>query len=361
VREIEELSAEQLAGQLLIVGFAGPRLPKPLGKLLKNRALGGAILFRRNLPDLESTWKLCTAIAEAAPSGLPPFIAVDQEGGRVARLREGVIRLPPLRAIGKADDLELSKRLATQQGAELRALGFNLNFSPVADVDSNPQNPIIGDRAFGSDAALVTRHCKGFLEGFADAGIMGCVKHFPGHGDTDSDSHLTLPTVRRGSLSLRQTELYPFERLAPVAPTMMTAHVVFEALDSVPATLSPRLCETLLRREFGFEGVLVSDDLEMAALAQSWSIEDSAVLAIRAGCDALLICSRRDLHERAQRALTRAIDRDSDFRQRCEQAAARSLTARRACAPMPPRFEALERLLHSDERRSLDARLQKLT
>jgi beta-N-acetylhexosaminidase len=319
------------------------------------------VLFSRNLPDLQTTWQLCSQIAQSTPREFPPFIAVDQEGGRVARLRQGVIQLPPLSEIGKRDDLELSLRLATQQARELRQLGFNLDFSPVADVDSNPKNPIIGNRAYGPDPALVTRHCKTFVEAFQNSGLMACIKHFPGHGDTDSDSHLTLPTVTRDALSLRKTELYPFERLAPHVATMMTAHVVFEALDSVPATLSPRLCETLLRREFSFDGVLFSDDLEMGALSQRWSIEESCVLAVKAGCDALLVCSRSDLHERAQVALTNAIGRDVNFRKRCERAVVRSVQARRRFAPAPSaRFEALEESLNSDERRALDSLLRTL-
>lgn len=328
---------------------------------LGDTSLAGVVLFSRNLPDLQTTWQLCTQIAQSTPREFPAFIAVDQEGGRVARLREGVIQLPPLSEIGKRNDLEFSRRLAAQQARELRQLGFNVDFSPVADVNSNPNNPIIGNRAFGADPALVTRHCKAFVEAFQNNGLMACIKHYPGHGDTDTDSHLTLPTVTRDALSLRKTELYPFERLAPHVATIMTAHVVFEALDSVPATLSPRLCETLLRREFAFDGVLFSDDLEMGALAQSWSIEESCVQAVKAGCDALLICSRADLHERAQVALTNAIGRDVSFRKRCERAVIRSVQARRRFSPAPsPRFETLEQLFISDERRELDELLSKL-
>src|SRR5690606_18603487 len=137
---------------------------------------------------------------------------------------------------------------------------------PVADVDSNPGNPVIGDRAFGSDPRLVVRHARAVMDAFAAAGIVSCIKHYPGHGDTSVDSHLALPTVEADSVRLRQVELYPFERLAPWASAAMSAHVRFPALDAAPATFSPRLLTTLLKREFLFRGVLFSDDLEMGAL-----------------------------------------------------------------------------------------------
>jgi beta-N-acetylhexosaminidase len=278
---------------------------------------------------------LCRSVYSACSDEFPPFIALDQEGGRVARLGAPLLQLPPMRLLGSFDDTVLSKKLASRLASELVALGFNLNFAPVADVDSNPKNPVIGDRAFGDLPALVTRHCRAFLEGFEEEGLMGCVKHFPGHGDTDKDSHLELPTVTRSIVSLRQTEMFPFERLARIAPSMMTAHVVFSAVDRLPATMSARLCEGLLRKEFGFEGVLFSDDLEMAALANHWPAEESAILSINAGCDVLLVCSEDAVRQRVQKALSERIREDRAFRTRCQEAVTRSLIARRRFEPQP--------------------------
>ncbi len=335
MRELEELSADKLAGQLLVVGYRGLEPPEEIHTWLATFALGGVILFARNLPDLESTWRTCRKLAHWAPDAWPPFICVDQEGGRVARIKDGVLQVPPMRSIGRLDDVELSRRIAAQQARELSALGFNLNFAPVADVDSNPENPIIGDRAFGSDPRLVTRHCQAFIEGFQDNGILACIKHFPGHGDTHLDSHVALPTVDRSVVQLREVELYTFERLARQSATVMTAHVIFSAFDDVPATLSPRLCTTLLRGEFGFEGVVFSDDLEMGALSQNWPIEETAVRAIEAGCDVLLVCSDPESISRARGALAKRIEDDADFRRRCLEAAATGLTARRRFRPRP--------------------------
>jgi beta-N-acetylhexosaminidase len=341
MREVHELNAEQLAGQLLVVGLPGMDLPREIQASLRSKALGGVILFQRNLPDLQTGWQLCRHVLEASAEEFPPFIAVDQEGGRVARLHAPVLELPAMRFLGGIDDLELSRQLAAHVAQELVALGFNLNFAPVADVDSNPKNPVIGDRSFGELPALVTRHCQAFIAGFESQGLMACVKHFPGHGDTDTDSHLQLPVVSRSQVSLRQVELYPFERLARRAPSMMSAHVVFSAFDKLPATFSSRLCTGLLRGEFGFEGVLFSDDLQMGALANHWSIEDSAVLAIEAGCDALLICQQPEGRQQAQQALSQQIQKDTAFQKRCREAVTRSLSVRRRF-PAQPRSEFAE-------------------
>lgn len=337
MREIEELSPQQLAGQLLVVGFSGGELPPYLSRALAERSLAGVILFARNLSSIEQSFALCRSVLGACSEEFPPFVAVDQEGGRVARLKAPILQLPPMRVVGQFDDVVLSKKLASRLARELVALGFNLNFAPVADVDSNPKNPVIGDRSFGELPALVTRHCKAFLEGFEEEGLMGCVKHFPGHGDTDKDSHHELPVVSRSIVSLRQTEMFPFERLARIAPAMMTAHVVFTAFDRLPATMSARLCDGLLRKEFGFEGVLFSDDLEMAALAAHWSHEEAAMRSLMAGCDALLVCSDDGVRQRVQKAIADRVREDRAFRERCQEAATRSLIARRRFEPRPVR------------------------
>ncbi len=358
MREVTELSPAQLAGQLLVVGFSGDQLPAHLCRALAERSLAGVILFRRNLPDTRHAWSLAKQVTDCTPAEFPAFIAIDQEGGRVARLRSEVLQLPAMRALGKLDDVELSERAATEQAKHLAALGINLDFAPVADVDSNPDNPVIGDRSFSPDPKLVTRHCQAFIRGLQNHGVMACLKHFPGHGDTASDSHLELPGVERPSLMLRQVELYPFERLARVSAGVMTAHVVFSAFDSVPATFSPRLCTTLLRGEFGFEGVLFSDDLQMGALSRHWSIEHSAVTAVSAGCDCLLVCSDQTAHSKAHEALTRQIETDEAFAKRCVEAVVRSVTARRQYRPAPlSSYDDVQRVMASAEARALAAEL----
>jgi beta-N-acetylhexosaminidase len=217
-------------------------------------------------------------------------------------------------------------------------MGINVAFAPVLDVDSNEQNPVIGDRSFGRDPAAVAEMGFAFADGLQARGVLACGKHFPGHGDTHLDSHLALPAVAHDRARLEAVELVPFRRTAGSVGSLMTAHVVFDALDpGVPATLSHRIATDLLRRELGFRGLLFSDDLEMKAIADHYGVEQAAVQAIRAGCDVLLVCSKPELADRAHEALVREAEADPDFHARCIQAAERSRSARRRfpCRPAP--------------------------
>jgi beta-N-acetylhexosaminidase len=336
-----DLPLARLCGQLIVGGFGGPPPPASFLRAVHAGERGGAILFKRNLTaDLAQTAELNFELSRAAPSELPLLLAVDQEGGRVARLGPPALRLPPMRAIGRAigdpTDRALATRAAARQGAELAALGFTTGFAPVLDVDTRADNPIIGDRAFSSDPAEVAALGIAWARGLADAGVLACGKHFPGHGDTTADSHLELPVVAHDRARLDAVELAPFAAAARAGvPMFMTAHVVYPALDpSSPATLSRAVC-TDLRRELGFDGVLVSDDLEMKAISAHLGIEEAAVRAIDAGCDALLVCSDEALQARAHEALVTRAARDGAFRARCEEAAGRFLAARRRAPPRP--------------------------
>jgi beta-N-acetylhexosaminidase len=226
-------------------------------------------------------------------------------------------------------------------GRELAALGFDLDFAPVLDVHTNERNPVIGDRAFGREAAAAARRALALAGGLARGGVLACGKHFPGHGDTTLDSHVALPRLDHGRARLDTVELLPFQRAAAAGlPMIMTAHVIVAAYDpAVPATLSPAVIDGLLRRRFGFDGVIVSDDLDMKAIADHFELGDAAVRAVRAGCDALLV-SRIEAHQEAARAgLIRAGERDSAMRARLGQAAARvramkhAFVAERAARP----------------------------
>jgi beta-N-acetylhexosaminidase len=238
-----------------------------------------------------------------------------------------------MRRIGDKDDAALATRLAEAQARELRALGFTMSFAPVLDVHTRDENPVIGDRAFGTTPDRVVKIAGAWADGLARGGVLSCGKHFPGHGDTTVDSHHALPHVDRAADDLRRIEVAPFRALAKRLPALMTAHVVYPALDDRPATLSHAICTELLREELGFEGVLFSDDLEMKAIALSAA--EASILAIAAGCDTLLVCSRADLAEEAHGALVREAEKSPAFRSRCEEAFARSLAMRRRVPPSP--------------------------
>jgi len=307
---------EQAIGQLLVVGFQGTAtLPDAVRDALSAGRIGGVILFRRNVESPAQVAHLNAEIHAAAKTAVAaPFVAVDQEGGRVARLREPLTLIPPMRVLGDTNDTKLVSMVSEVMATEISALGFNLNFAPVLDVDTNPDNPVIGDRAFSNDPDVVARMGGAFLLGHLTSGVVSCGKHFPGHGDTDTDSHLELPVLAHDGERLEKIELVPFRRLmANGIPMLMTAHIQVPALDTVhPATLSHAVMTRLLRDELGYDGVVVTDDLEMKAVADRYSVEEMIELGLRAGVDLFLICHTQELWERAFKHLCELAKNDLD-------------------------------------------------
>ncbi len=259
--------------------------------LAREFQLGGVILFARNIEAPEQVAELSHDIQSLA-SGAPLWVSVDQEGGRVARLRAPFTEWPPMAVLGRAGDAALASRFAVALAAELRAVGITLDYAPVLDIHTNPKNPVIGDRALAEDASAVGKLGAAIVRGLQDNGVAACGKHFPGHGDTSVDSHVALPVVEHPPDRIRRVEGVPFrEAIAAGVAFIMTAHVLVPSLDEEkPATLSRRIVYDLLRDELGFEGVILSDDLEMKALAATYAVPDAAVQAIAAGCDAVLVC-----------------------------------------------------------------------
>jgi beta-N-acetylhexosaminidase len=329
-------------GQLLWVGFPGPVASPALRDRLDRGEVGATIVFKRNLVigadpsagagsevcDLDALVALTRELSRRAPDGTPSLVAVDQEGGAVQRVRAPATRWPAMRAHDRLvfpDDVAVAEQVGRAMGEELAALGFDIDFAPVLDVHTNPANPIIGDRAFGSEAEAVARRALAFARGLDAAGVLACGKHFPGHGDTLADSHLELPRIDHGWDRLEQVELLPFRRAAAAGlPMIMTAHVVFAALDAArPATLSPAVVTGVLRNQLGYRGVIISDDLDMRAIAGHMGADVAAVAAVRAGCDVLLLCSSEDNQAAAEAALIRGAEHDSGLRQRIGEAAQR--------------------------------------
>lgn len=325
-----------------MAGFPGLTAPAELLRPCARGELGGIILFRRNLGTVHQVSELIARFTDISPSGLPLLVAVDQEGGRVARLGSPLLKLPPMRALAALDDPELTERCGELLASQLRALGFTMDLAPVLDVDTNPQNPVIGDRSFGATPEQVIRQAYAFARGLRAGGLLNCGKHFPGHGDTDLDSHLALPCLPHDRARLDAVELAPFRAAGAQLDAIMTAHVVFEAVSpGVPATLSPQVVTGLLRQELGFRGLVLTDDLEMKAIADNYGIEIAACRAIAAGCDQLLVCSRLDWLTRAHRALCERAEGNPTFRQQLAEAAERSIATRRRCIPQPVTAQAL--------------------
>lgn len=333
---------ETLAGQLLIGGHEGAELPARYAEELAAGRFAGLIAFRRNLPDVPATRAWCQAVVGASPTALPPIVAIDEEGGPVSRLPKPLPVLPAARVLGAQLDSDAVERLGAAVGRQLAELGFNVNFAPVLDVDSNPANPIIGARAFAVEASRVAELGVAFARGLASAGVAPCGKHFPGHGDTSQDSHLELPTLPHSLERLRQLELVPFRAAASAGlPLLMSAHVRFPALDQRPATLSERMLGGLLRDELAYGGAIVSDCLEMKAIADTVGTAQGAVAAIGAGCDLLLVCHTWEEQLAARREIAARASRDAAFYARCVDAFRRNLALRRAF-PAHPSTGALQ-------------------
>jgi beta-N-acetylhexosaminidase len=303
------MSSKWQPGQLLFAGFEGLELPEDLARLIAAGCVGGVVLFARNVGDPDQLRSLNAALHACAPEGAPLLIAIDQEGGRIQRLRDPWTQWPPMQRLGEADDLEMTAAVARALAVELSNLGIGLDFAPCVDVDTNPANPIIGDRSFGREPTRVAAHAAPFIRAMQDAGVAACAKHFPGHGDTACDSHRELPRLDHDLARLHAVELPPFSSAieAGVA-SIMTAHVLFPALDAKrPATLSPDVM-AILREELAYDGVVFSDDLEMKAVADHHSPKALVDGCLEAGVDSLLVCRDPGLREEVLRGLERASD-----------------------------------------------------
>ncbi|MEZ4233703.1 MAG: beta-N-acetylhexosaminidase [Polyangiaceae bacterium] len=349
-------------GRLILGGFGGEELPSDYARALSQGRRGGAILFRRNLSSPAQASKLTHQIHTAiqGSGGAPALVAIDQEGGRVRRLEAPLLELPPMKTLGARWQAAALQELGAAVAAELLACGFNLNFAPVLDVDSNPSNPVIGDRAFSADPHAVAELGLAFARGLSAGGVSPCGKHFPGHGDTESDSHLTLPRLPHTLERLRGVELVPFRAAASMdLPSLMTAHIVFDELEpELPATLSPKVVAGLLRTKLGYRGVVFSDCLEMQAISDHWPAAEASVLAVVAGCDSVLICHRLDRQEAALEALVKEAERSAAFKARVGEAAERLERLARAFPPRPQTSEQLQLLFQRHQ--GLQARLHGL-
>jgi beta-N-acetylhexosaminidase len=303
-------------GERFMVGFEGHAASPDVKRLIREYGVGHVILFGRNVDGPEQVADLVRelqGVARDAGHGLPLLVAVDQEGGRVSRLSEPWTVWPPMRAVGRIGSEDLARKVGAGLAAELSACGIRWDLAPDVDVDTNPDNPVIGDRSFGDDPALVGRLGAAVIRGLQEGGVAACAKHFPGHGDTAVDSHLELPAVDHPWSRLDAVELPPFRAaIGAGVASIMTAHVMVRELDdTVPATLSPRVVDRLLRKEMGYDGVIVSDDLEMKAVATHWGVGQGAVKAAQAGCDLLPVCASADAQVEAIESVIRALEAET--------------------------------------------------
>ena len=295
------------AGRLLMVELFGTQLSAETADYLREHDIRAVCLFRRNIASEVQLTRLCADLRAAMGPGA--LIAVDQEGGGVVRTDFWPFA-PSALCLGAADDLTLTEEVAGANARFLRSAGINWNFGPVLDVNVNPLNPVIGDRAFGSDPEAVARHGLAYARGLEREGVAACAKHFPGHGDTHQDSHLELPTVARSRAELEHTELLPFERAVQAGvAAIMTAHIVFPALDAgSAATLSPAILSGLLRGEWGYDGVIVTDSMGMLAIESHYGRGPAALAALHAGADLVMALGPLEAQLETLAAVQAALD-----------------------------------------------------
>lgn len=302
-------SARSRVARLLCVGFPGDAPDADLAGLVAD-GVRSVILFSRNAGPKSQVAETIAAVKRLSPdpAGDPIMVCVDQEGGGTVRFTEGFEPPPPMRDVGAAGP-DAAAVVGRGLAMDLLSVGIDLDLAPVMDVDSNPANPVIGPRSFGTEPGIVSACGAAMIDAMQSRGLAACAKHFPGHGDTDLDSHHDLPVLRHEMDRIREIELPPFAAAirADVA-AIMTTHVVFEAIDpGVPATMSRAAIEGLLRGELGYDGVVISDDLEMAAIAESTEVGEAAIRSVEAGVDLLLCCHRPERQRRVLDALADAV------------------------------------------------------
>jgi beta-N-acetylhexosaminidase len=346
------------AGQLAIAGFAGQMVPPDLRALAREFDLGGVIFFARNIDSPEQVAELSREARELARE-LPLWVSVDQEGGRVARLKAPFTRWPAMNTLGRSGDDRLAERFARALAAELRAVGISMDYTPVLDVHTNPKNPVIGDRSLAERADEVARLGSVIIRTLQAEGIAASGKHFPGHGDTSVDSHLDLPLIEHPPDRLEAVELVPFKAaIAADVASIMTAHILIPALDAErPATLSPQIVDGMLKKRLGYQGLVLSDDLEMKAISGRYGMAEATVMAIAAGCDAVLMCGDdQEKQAGALEALIHAVEDGTVAVGRVEDAIARHRRVKERFLtrlPVPLTGAALRGVLGRDEHQAV--------
>lgn len=292
-QKIRAMSIDEKIGQLIISGFEGTEINSDVQKLISEYKIGGFILFSRNIKDTYQTRSLLNGLKnENSNNDHPLFLSIDEEGGRVSRLPKDYIKLPTAMDIGNKNKEEISYNLGQILGKRVKSLGFNVDFAPILDIYSNPKNTVIGDRAFGSTVQRVVDNGLNVIEGIRSVNIIPAAKHFPGHGDTLIDSHLSLPKVEKTLEELKSFELKPFnEAIKKDVEMIMIAHILYPNIDEkYPSSMSNKIIGEVLRKDLGYKGVVVSDDMTMGAIRENYSIEEASLEFLKAGGDIALVC-----------------------------------------------------------------------
>ncbi|MBU3111380.1 beta-N-acetylhexosaminidase [Clostridium lacusfryxellense] len=291
--KIDGMSLDEKIGQLVIVGLDGYSLGTDISNLIKEFKVGGVILFSNNVKNSNQLLGLINSLKSInSQNKTPLFISVDEEGGRVSRMPNDIKKLPSSQIIAKKNDSNLSFNIGKVIGEELNLFGFNMDFAPVLDINSNPNNSVIGDRSFGNNVNIVNKLGIKTMEGIISNNVIPVVKHFPGHGDTLVDSHVGLPVVNKDLSKLNEFELLPFkEAIKKKIDTIMVSHILLNKVDATnPSSMSKAVITGILRESLKFQGVVITDDMTMGAIIKYFDIGDASVKSINAGSDIILVC-----------------------------------------------------------------------
>ena len=327
--KIAHMTLDEKIGQMLLVGIEGTRLDESAKRMISEDKVGGIILYANNISDLQGMVKLNNHLKETnVHNPAPLFISVDQEGGKVSRMPKEFVSIPSNRTVGNTNKANLAQTMGELLGRELTTTGFNVDFAPVMDINSNPQNPVIGDRSFGSSADRVTKMGLAEIKGLRNSGVIPVVKHFPGHGDTSVDSHMELPVVNKTSQQLAKLEWIPFKAaIKDEVEAVMVAHILFPKIDPKrPASLSKVIIGDQLRGEMGYTGVVITDDLTMGAIVKHYSLETAAIDTIKAGSDVLLIAHGYDNEKKVFNKIKQSVKNGTISEERIDESVRRILT-----------------------------------
>lgn len=328
---VSKMSLEEKIGQMILAGISGTTMDANTKKLVNQFHIGGIIFYKNNFNTPAQTIQLVNQLKTENSSRLPLFLSTDQEGGRVTRLPGGLTNFPTNEQIGKVNNREFSYKIGTLLGRELKEFGLNLDFAPVLDINSNPNNPVIGDRSFGNNLEIVSELGIQTMKGIQSQNVIPTIKHFPGHGDTSVDSHLDLPIVNKSLKELKELELIPFERaIDDGADVVMVAHILLPKLDKTnPASMSKVIMTDLLRDQLSFNGVIITDDMTMGAITEHFDIGKAAVESVKAGSDIILVGHNYDNVMKISSSLKTAVQNGEISEQRLNESTERIIQLKR--------------------------------
>lgn len=328
---VSKMSLEEKIGQMILAGISGTTMDANTKKLVNQFHIGGIIFYKNNFNTPAQTIQLVNQLKTENSSRLPLFLSTDQEGGRVTRLPGGLTNFPTNEQIGKVNNREFSYKIGTLLGRELKEFGLNLDFAPALDINSNPNNPVIGDRSFGNNPEIVSELGIQTMKGIQSQNVIPTIKHFPGHGDTSVDSHLDLPIVNKSLKELKELELIPFERaIDDGADVVMVAHILLPKLDKTnPASMSKAIMTDLLRNKLSFNGVIITDDMTMGAITEHFDIGKAAVESVKAGSDIILVGHNYNNVVKIIASLKRAVQNGEISEQRLNESTERIIQLKR--------------------------------